>query len=95
MAQLRLGQGQDVVARDAALREPQQHGAGSQTAAEPGPLQEAGALQRPDQPAGGRLGQSGDGRQLADGERLGRFHDANEQLGGAIRRLGSGLSDHS
>ena len=32
-------------------------------------------------------------RQLADGERLVRFHDAHQQLGGAIDRLGSGLSD--
>ena len=86
---------QDVVADDAALREPQQHRAGPQAAAQ------AGALQRGRRAPGRRSAGWRStwavryGRQLADGERLGRFHDAHQQLGGTIGRLGSGLGDHS
>ena len=76
-----------------AVREAEEHRARRDTAVARS-LHQSAALECADEAGGRALRQPGPLRQLADAHRTCRLDDADEQLGGAVDRLGSALCGH-
>ncbi|MFZ0340812.1 MAG: hypothetical protein WAL31_00560 [Gaiellaceae bacterium] len=75
--------------RRVAARVAEEDGTGAEAAASAEPLYQSLTLEGADEARGRALGEAGALRELADRRRLGRFDDVDEQLRGALDRLGS------